>query len=71
MQHPSPGTIFNVPNLIEDREYDFRVIAVNEAGESRPTETSRTIKVKDPKGSVTNYIINFALHQEMNEGIDK
>lgn len=49
-QHPSPANIFNVPNLIEDREYDFRVFAVNEAGESRPTETARKVKVKDPKG---------------------
>lgn len=47
---PSPPTIFNVPNLIEDREYDFRVFAMNEAGESKPTATGRRIKVKDPKG---------------------
>ncbi len=47
---PNPGTMFNIPNLIEDREYDFRVIAVNEAGESRPTECGRSVKVKDPKG---------------------
>ena len=49
---PVNATIYNVPNLIEDREYDFRVVAVNEAGESKPAETDRRIKVKDPKGSI-------------------
>ena len=48
--NPSPANIFNVPNLIEDREYDFRVIAVNEAGESPPVATSRRVLVKDPRG---------------------
>ena len=47
---PSPAAIFNVSNLIEEREYDFRVIAVNEAGESKPAATSRKVLVKDPKG---------------------
>ena len=47
---PTPGNIFNVSNLIEDREYDFRVVAVNEAGESKPVQTSRRIKVADPRG---------------------
>jgi len=49
-QVPTPATIFNIPNLIEEREYDFRVFAVNEAGESKPATTGRRILVKDPKG---------------------
>jgi len=49
-QVPTPATIFNIPNLIEEREYDFRVSAVNEAGESKPATTGRRILVKDPKG---------------------
>ena len=53
---PTPANVFNVPNLIEDREYDFRIFAVNEAGESKPVETSKRIKVTDPKGE---YIYNF------------
>lgn len=59
---PTPATIFNVPNLIEDREYDFRVIAVNEAGESPPAETTRHIKIKDPKGFKIIYVILLLFH---------
>lgn len=52
-QSPSPANIFNVPHLIEDREYDFRVFAVNEAGESPPAATGRRIRIKDPKGIIS------------------
>ncbi|GAU87381.1 hypothetical protein RvY_00244-2 [Ramazzottius varieornatus] len=45
---PSLPTMFNVPNLIEDREYEFRVYAVNAAGLSPPSSASKIIKVKDP-----------------------
>ena len=55
-QVPSPACIFNVTGLIEDREYDFRVFAVNEAGESKPTETSRRITIKDPKGESVRWV---------------
>jgi serine/threonine protein kinase/predicted RNA-binding protein with TRAM domain len=55
---PTPATIFNVPNLIEDREYDFRVFAVNEAGESTPAATSRRITIKDPKAPTPPEIIH-------------
>jgi hypothetical protein len=49
-QVPCPTNIFNIPHLIEDREYEFRVFAVNEAGESKPSSATRKIKIKDPKG---------------------
>ncbi|KAK2158172.1 hypothetical protein LSH36_175g03003 [Paralvinella palmiformis] len=48
---PTQATIFNVPNLIEDREYEFRIIAINEAGESKPSIGTRKVKVKDPKAA--------------------
>lgn len=37
-QAPSPSTSLNVSNLIEGRKYDFRIIAVNDAGISNATE---------------------------------
>ena len=60
---PCIANIFNVANLIEDREYDFRVFAVNEAGESTPTGTSRKIRVRDPNGKGPSHVvlINFWL----------
>ena len=51
-QHPVNQTIFNVSGLIEDREYEFRIFAVNEAGESRPSSGSRKVKVRDPNGKL-------------------
>lgn len=49
-QTPSPANMFNISHLVEDREYEFRVFAVNEAGESKPSMASRKVKVKDPNG---------------------
>lgn len=57
-QVPSPSTIFNVANLIEDREYEFRVIAVNDAGESQAATTVRKVKVKDPKGELCCHLVS-------------
>src|SRR5699024_6115748 len=42
------ATQINVNHLIEDREYEFRVFAVNEAGMSPPSENTRPVRVKDP-----------------------
>lgn len=44
--------MFNVMNLIEDREYEFRIVAVNDAGEGKPATTLRNVLVKDPKGEL-------------------
>ncbi|GFR58139.1 twitchin [Elysia marginata] len=40
--------MINIPNLIEDRQYEFRVFAQNEAGLSKPSSASRPVKIKDP-----------------------
>lgn len=47
---PVMTTQYNIANLIEDFTYEFRVIAVNDAGESKPSATSSRVVVKDPKG---------------------
>ncbi|XP_053200690.1 twitchin-like isoform X3 [Panonychus citri] len=47
--HP---TQINISNLIEDRQYEFRVFAVNEAGNSPPSQASGSVKIKDPQAAV-------------------
>lgn len=42
--------MINIPNLIEDRQYEFRVFAQNEAGLSKPSTASNSVKIKDPHG---------------------
>lgn len=45
----------NCSNLVEGRQYEFRVTAVNEAGLSPASTASQQVKVQDPKGKlITN-----------------
>ncbi|XP_021346443.1 twitchin-like isoform X8 [Mizuhopecten yessoensis] len=44
--------IFNVSNLIEDKQYEFRVYAENEAGMSKPSMASTSVKIKDPDAAI-------------------
>ncbi|XP_023933258.1 titin isoform X1 [Lingula anatina] len=41
-------TTFKATDLMEGSEYQYRVIAVNKAGESKPSEGSSPFKAKDP-----------------------
>jgi len=41
-------------NLEEGQEYDFRVVAVNQEGESEPLVTTEPIKAKYPFGTYTD-----------------
>lgn len=50
-------TQINISNLIEDRQYEFRVFAQNEAGLSEPSMNSSSIKIKDPKGPTPPEIV--------------
>lgn len=45
-------TQINISNLIEGRQYEFRVYAQNEAGLSLPSSASRSVNVKDPLGQL-------------------
>ncbi|XP_065941806.1 twitchin isoform X17 [Magallana gigas] len=49
---PCLTNMINIPNLIEDRRYEFRVFAENEAGMSKPSLASNSVKVKDPNAAV-------------------
>jgi hypothetical protein len=41
-------TQINISHLIEDRQYEFRVFAVNEAGQGPESSNSQPVKVQDP-----------------------
>lgn len=51
---PVPQQIFNVSGLIEGRQYEFRVFAVNGAGISPPSSNTSPVLVQAPKGMLTN-----------------
>ncbi len=42
---PCQSTYYTVPSLIEDRVYEFRVTAENEAGKGIPSEATKPTKV--------------------------
>ena len=44
---PVSGTSFTVPNLVEDSEWEFRVVAVNEAGPGKPSKSTGPHRVRD------------------------
>lgn len=46
--HLVPDTECAVGGLVEDMEYEFRVIAVNRAGEGIPSVASNSVLAKDP-----------------------
>ncbi|KAL8579176.1 hypothetical protein ACOMHN_010760 [Nucella lapillus] len=50
--NPCITNMINIPNLIEDRKYEFRVFAENEAGMSKPSMASNSVKIKDPNAAV-------------------
>lgn len=50
-------TQISVSNLIEDRQYEFRVFAENDAGMSEPSSNSTSVRIKDPNAAVPPEII--------------
>ena len=46
------ATQINCANLIEGRQYEFRIFAQNEAGLSKESSASQQVKVIDPKAAV-------------------
>ena len=43
---PFPTSVIQIKDLTENGEYEFRVRAVNEAGESDPSMCTHPIKIK-------------------------
>ncbi|XP_055385446.1 twitchin isoform X34 [Condylostylus longicornis] len=50
-------TQINCPNLIEGRQYEFRVFAQNEAGLSKESQASSSVKIIDPKAAQPPIIV--------------
>lgn len=44
---PVPSTIYTVPKLKEGAEYNFRIIAVNEVGNSEPSRSTGDIRIEE------------------------
>lgn len=47
---PLVATTVWVSNLAEDKQYEFRLVAVNDAGEGNPSDPSETVIIKDTTG---------------------
>lgn len=58
----SVPTQINISNLIEDRQYEFRVYAQNEAGLSLPSYAASPVKIKDP---MSKYLLSVTVDYEL------
>lgn len=47
-KEPTSNLDMLLNDLVEDSSYQFRVVAVNKAGESEPSKPSSPVKVQDP-----------------------
>ena len=56
---PGERTRGTVPDLTEGEQYQFRVIAVNQAGPSEPSEPSDTVTCKPRFGQSGGCVLRF------------
>lgn len=52
---PVTETTYHTDNLMEGTEYQYRVVAVNKRGESKPSEASEPFVAKLPYGRLLKY----------------
>ena len=60
---PKDTTTFTCTNLLEGNEYIFRVVAVNDEGESAPLESKESVKPQKEISKWTNlyYFVSVSL----------
>ncbi|KAM3173269.1 hypothetical protein ACTXT7_012839 [Hymenolepis weldensis] len=68
--NPVQTLSYNLPNLIEDKSYEFRVFAVNDAGESPPSTIDGPVLVKDPMSCSIPQLLRSLKPVTVNEGRD-
>uniref|UniRef100_A0A5K3EN24 non-specific serine/threonine protein kinase n=1 Tax=Mesocestoides corti TaxID=53468 RepID=A0A5K3EN24_MESCO len=68
--NPIQTLSYNLPNLLEDKSYEFRVIAVNDAGESPPSSIDSPVVVKDPQSCAAPQLLRSLKPLTVNEGRD-
>ncbi|VDL60884.1 unnamed protein product, partial [Hymenolepis diminuta] len=68
--NPIQTLSYNLPNLIEDKSYEFRVFAVNDAGESPPSTIDGPVLVKDPMSCSVPQLLRSLKPVTVNEGRD-
>ncbi|KAJ8886796.1 hypothetical protein PR048_013008 [Dryococelus australis] len=59
--YPTPNTSFNVQDLREGSRYEFRVIAVNEAGPGKPSKPTDSITAEYQRSKCTFLVFNLCL----------
>lgn len=60
-------TEMDVKGLQEGEEYEFRVKAVNDEGESEPLKTDHSIIAKNPYGEWFSILMSASVHASPNE----
>ena len=56
-RQPIKETTYKYTDVPEGEEYEFRVLAVNEAGCSKPTEPTPITKIKEPFGEWSSLVM--------------
>ena len=66
-KQPVPGTVMKIVDLTEGSQYEFRVIAENKAGNSKPSNIAGPITAKEPVVPIhfTNELMDITVKEDM------